>query len=352
MPSCTGDASRDLVTFDLIGNYDAPDTDNFQDVADIRLAMNPVLSDSTLIDRINLCGIVDGCYYICSKRNMIFEPDGSCVTSFMRNGNGPGEHGMSRDHWADVRTGGWAIATFYDNSIYNYTFDGVFTGKDTVIAVDNIYPRPDGWLGVKGAGHDKSPTKFYYFDYDWRLVDSVMTSHVQNVYVFQVSDFPVIAVDPFDVVPSPSRVIYCENDTVFDVSSSSDRLKPVAAVATGGKCRPDDVNPFQAAPDEYLRYKIYTTDKHALIMCNGYKGRTVMQVYDLRDGNLVLSLSNDYTAESAVGIPVEYKGHKLLMNPLPYTTDDTFYFWAPTDAMSELTGDEEANPAIFALTMK
>ena len=353
--SCAQKPQDELVTFNFAANYDAPDTENPSSVIDLQMALNPELTDSTLISVMSLRGVIDDTYYIFSGddmhpgRDMAFDADGRCLVSFSRSGNGPGEYRASRDHWSNAKTKGWMISTHYDG-IFNYTFDGTFTGKDSIKDVDNIYPRPEGWLGVKGT-FTQLPTVFYYYDYGWKLIDSIVTPHINNVYPFEFNGHTGYMSDRIEISPSASFDIYAKNDTVYDISSPAEGIKPIVAINSDGKRRPDNIDPMSPNSGDYLNYRVFMTKNHAMIMCNCYKDRTLLQIYDRRDGKLVFSISNKFT-KGRVGLPFEYNGHEYLLYPVNYTTDDRFFLSASSEVMSEITGDEEANPALFSIQIK
>ena len=356
--SCAQKPQDDLVTFNFAANYDAPDTENPESVIDLKMAMNPEVTDSTLIRELGLCGVIDDTYYIYSGdvmnpgREMAFDASGKCLVSFDRSGAGPGEHGRLGSCWADASTKGWAVITLFDG-IYNYTFDGKFTGKDSTMQINDIFPRPDGWIGLNASAFKERPTTFYYFNNDWKLTDSIVTPHTNRSWPYEAQPgINATVAESVELSLSASSVLYTYNDTIYDVTSPAEGIRPVAAVNSDGKRRPADMNIMDAPEGEYLYYTVYMTENHALFFSWNYHKRTVMQIYDRNDGKLLYSASNEFTDYEHLGVPFEYDGHKLILKPINYTTDDRFFLSASSEVMSEITGDEDANPALFSIQIK
>lgn len=356
--SCTHTSRDELVTFNFAANYDAPDTEDPESVIDLKMALNPEVTDSTLIRELGLCGIIDDTYYIYSGNNiypggeMAFDASGKCLVSFDRSGAGPGEHSRVNSCWADASTKGWAVITLFDD-IYNYTFDGKFVGKDSIMQMNYIYPRPDGWIGLNASAFKERPTTFYYFDNTWQLTDSIVTPHTNRSWPYEVQPgFVTTVAESVDLSLSTSSILYAHNDTVYDVTSPAEGIRPIAAINSEGKRRPADMNIMDASDGEYLYYYVYMTKNHAMLFSWNYNNRTVMQIYDRHDGKLLYSASDKFTDYEHVGVPFEYNSHKVILKPVNYTTDDRFFLSASSEVMSEITGDEDANPALFSIQIK
>ena len=62
-------------------------------------------------------------------------------------------------------------------------------------------------------------------------------------------------------------------------------------------------------------------------------------------------MSNDVNAD-APGLAIDCEGTTLYAGMPMYVKDNTFYFSISDSQMIEFTGDENANPAIFAIEIK
>ncbi|MDE5921661.1 MAG: hypothetical protein K2G82_08635, partial [Paramuribaculum sp.] len=76
-----------------------------------------------------------------------------------------------------------------------------------------------------------------------------------------------------------------------------------------------------------------------------HENKLHLQIVDLTDGTLLFSRTVDPSTGSR-GFTMDYDGKEVLTMPLQYSDGDGFYFLILDESISELTGVEDANPAI------
>lgn len=342
--ACSTGASESIPVIDLAAAIDDPDTENQQDLFSLSLALYPEVTDSTLIGRyMSMGGYIDGQFYIGSDRMMVFEPSGKCVASFDRSGQGPGEYGSYASFRGNPSTGGWQAFTGMANRMFSYTMTGAFIGCDTLPGPSYLSPLGDKWIGLSNS-FDTAAITVYYLDKEFHLVDSLATGLSYKVF----KDAHSTAAYGPSLQSNGSEASIYWNDTIYNVTDASRGCLPMAAVDLGPYRQPDDFDPSRnyERMREFIDASVFATDRHYLIWFE-YDGRSFARFYERSSGKLVAALSSG-------GNPIQfdYEGYKLALRPTNYTTSDTFYFKAGDDVMSELTGDEDSNPALFALRLK
>lgn len=346
--SCSTGNTDSIPCLDIASNIETPNPDDQTAVFDLSMALNPAVTDSTLLSRMNILGgIIDGNYYIDSGRMMIFNPSGKCISSFDRRGNGPGEYGSYASFVGDPSTKDWLACSGTDDRIFKYSSTGEFEGCDTLPGVSFLDPVGNRFI-ARNSGLTEENVKIFYFNDKIELIDSLDT-HLK----FKIIEFEggKSAFGPGKAICG-NEILINWNDTIFDVSDPGAGCIPVTSISLGQYRAPDDFDPL-ADPEKknlYINTSIMATDRHYMVWF-GLENRLYYQFYERSTGNLVASMSTDVNSDSR-GIPFDYDGQTVMLSPARYSTSDTFYFWASDASMTELTGNEDANPAIFALKLK
>lgn len=348
--SCGTGTDTALPALDVASTVDAPYAPAPASVFDVEMVMDPAVTDSTLIGRNpQLCAILDGNFYIASSRMMIFAPSGRCISSFDRQGNGPGEYGRYATFSADPATRGWiALSSTNDYRAFSYTSTGEFTRCDTLAGLSFINSIGDRWITINASHTDPAITVFY-LNAQLDPTDSLVTPLRRKIFAIPGGS---VIYNPTINTSGTEAMMYW-NDSIYSVGNPAEGCRPVASVELGRYRMPDDFNPsenFERAK-EYISPDILFTHKHFLVWFR-HSGRSRANFYDRATGALVASLSSPEGSD-ATGVPFPLAdGSTVSLVPSAYTSGDTFYFIAPEESMCELKGAEDSNPAIFAVKLR
>ncbi|MCM1110309.1 MAG: 6-bladed beta-propeller [Clostridium sp.] len=346
--ACSSDTEGGVVTLDIasaIGEAKADDGSLF----DLKMVLNPAVTDSTMISSIRgLSAVVGDEFYVASKRMMVFDGDGECLFSFDRKGNGPGEYGKYASLKVDPATGIWYAFCGSDQRVFRYTRSGEFLGVDT-LAPSVSFANPFGgkrWISMN-SGLRRPEITFYYLDDNLRIVDSLETSLRHKV--FEISGGVTSYSPSISVNGREAMTVW--TDTIWDISSPRNGFLPLAALDLGGHSVPVDFNPSAEweRMKEFISPNVVFTGRHYMVYFS-YDERFYLQFFDRKSGALVASLRSGDGDDS--NIRFKYGDGDILLRPLSYAAGDTFYFVAPDDIMARLTGAEDSNPAFFSLTIR
>lgn len=130
LTACGGTGPTPIPTIDIASVVDTPSSSDTESLFDVKMVLDPAMTDSTLLDGFtDLSAIIDGNYYLASSRMMIFKPSGQCISSFDRQGDGPGEYGRYASFTANPATRGWiALSSTNDYRAFRYSASGQFEG--------------------------------------------------------------------------------------------------------------------------------------------------------------------------------------------------------------------------------
>ena len=346
--SCTSEKGG-LPVLDLAANVSAENTADIDSIIDVRLALHPEATDSTLISSMDLSGIVDGNYFVYSfgGNMMVFAQDGKCLYSFDRKGNGPGEYGSYASPMADKSTKGWAAFSNTQPKVFTYTMSGEFTGCDTLPVRGIPTALGNGWV-VASNSFINDTISYYYYNDKFLITDSLKTGMLYKI--FRVYDGATVFSPNISSTGNLATVYW--NDTIYDITDPAAGLRPLAAVNLGALGMPWEFNPAQNQDkiDSYIDAKIYSTATHYLVWMR-YDHKLYAQFYD-KAGSMLASISAPIEKGQPYGVPFSFNGSTIYLSPAYFTTDGAFYFRASDATMSELTGKEDSNPALFAITIK
>lgn len=361
LASCSGDkqANDGFVVLDIVGNMDADNTDNFDEIADVNMMFHPELTDSTQIGGFSIRGIIDNRFYVFYDRMMTFAPDGKCISSFSRSGGGPGEYQFPWVKWGVPYNGNWMVVDYKAidgkarSLIFNYTYDGKYLGTDTVNTVfgrGTFVPyKKEGWMNAY-AEVDKNFIIEKY-DTEWNRTDTILTPFVFRFIDSVKNPRYRTAVNPY-MPTSPNICTFQYRDTVYEPDFAASKLTPKIALNLGEYRAPENYCSLDSTGD-YIDPRVYMTQRHALVTYN-HNDECVVQFYDRSNGELVASFRTPYDPKERAyrGVMMKCAGEEIKLRPLDYTTDDTFFFNADSETMSEITGDMEANPAMYSVKLK
>lgn len=333
---------KELPVFKFVDDFS---TANNLDALRASLVLKPEVTDSSLIKSPNLRGIHDGVYYIAGDRLMTFRADGKLVSSFTRNGNGPGEWGNAYNvatQLVNPATGNWDVL-LYDGKKTTYTIDGRFVGTDSVGRPSAINSFRNGFIAANQAMPD-TVIVLSYLDSNMKATDSLNTGYRHRVYEFPGG---MSSWNPTLKSTGKNAYFISWSDTVYNVSSPAKRLEAIGFIDINGLGIPESVSPSDPKKD-YLRFLSYITD-NALMLFAGWDEKIHLRVYYLATGRLLAAYSCP-TADFR-GIPFEIDGKTINLMPSAFTTADAFYFYATDSEMTEFTGNEDSNPAFFEVKL-
>ena len=361
LASCSGDkqANDGFVVLDIVGNMDADNTDNFDEIADVNMMFHPELTDSTQIGGFSIRGIIDNRLYVYYNQMMIFAPDGKCISSFDRSGGGPGEYRAPWIKWGVPYNGNWMVVDYQAingktcSLIYNYTPTGKYLGTDTVPIVfgrGTLVPyKKEGWMNAEAQLGENFIIEKY--DTKWNRTDTIRTPFVLELIESRTKPGKCTAISPY-MPTSPNICTFQYRDTVYEPDFAASKLTPKIALNLGEYRAPENYCSLDSTGD-YIDPRVYMTQRHALVTYN-HNDECVVQFYDRSNGELVASFRTPYDPKERAyrGVMMKCAGEEIKLRPLDYTTDDTFFFNADSETMSEITGDMEANPAMYSVKLK
>lgn len=348
LSACAGSPAG-LPVMHLTADMEVSDTADPGNIMTARIALHPAVTDSTLIDYMLVAGIVDGYTYVSSDRNMVFDSEGRCVSSFSHVGQGPEEYGKWDRAVADPSTGDWLIvASGSFPEVKRYTRSGRYIRTDTLISVSNLNPTGNGWIATNNEFKNPVIT-LYYYDRDLNLTDSLPTRFRHRVYADGNSGFSGL---PCLMGSNGEKAYIVRHDTVFDITEPKSDPRPVAITDFSEMTLPPDVD-IHEVRDWYTKYiePRYTFGSNCLMVTYTHDFRSAIRVYSMTDGRLLLALTAPANSRTN-GVPIDCEGVKYYVRDPTYTHENTFYFGISDSQMSEITGDEESNPALMTVGIR
>lgn len=344
---CSGSDSV-LPVMNLEADMSAENTQNPESVANFKIVLHPEATDTSLISRLFLSDIIDGKFYINSDNKMVFDSEGRCLSSFNHVGPGPEEYARWDGALVDRTSGEWIITSSNMQPILKrYTQYGAFLGTDTILPVQNLQHLNDGWIATNNELRCADLT-LYYLDNDFNLIDSMATPFKNRSYPTPGGTMGLQSY----VNSNGHRAYILRSDTVYDITDAHVAPVPVAVASFGNKTVPDSFDK-ELEQDWYKKYiePYYYYGSDYVLVWYLHEDRFAMRVYNFKTGELVLALSNDLNAD-APGFAIDYEGTTLYAGMPMYVKDNTFYLSISDSQMIDLTGDENANPAVFAIEIK
>lgn len=290
---------------------------------------------------------------------MIFAPDGKCISSFDRSGGGPGEYVNPFVKWGVPYNGNWMVVDYkpingkLSSLVYNYTFNGKYLGTDTVSTVfgrGTFVPyKKEGWMNAYMDWNKNIVIEKY--DTAWNKTDTILTPFVFSMIESATKPGKITIISP-SMPTSPNISYFQYRDTVYEPDFAASKLTPKIALNLGEYRAPENYCSLDSTGD-YIDPRVYMTQRHALVTYN-HNDECVVQFYDRSNGELVASFRTPYDPKERAyrGVMMKCAGEEIKLRPLDYTTDDTFFFNADSETMSEITGDMEANPAMYSVKLK
>ncbi|MDE5553989.1 MAG: 6-bladed beta-propeller, partial [Muribaculaceae bacterium] len=343
-----GSGDSGLPVMNLEADMNVENTQNPETVANFKIVVHPEVTDTTLINYLNLVDIIDGKFYVASNNLMVFGIDGKCLSSFNHVGPGPEEYGQWDGALVDRKSGDWIMTPSNMQPVLKrYTQYGAFAGADTILPMQNLQYLNDGWIATNN-GLSCANLTLYYLDNDFNLIDSMATPFKHRVYAAPGGKTGLQSY----VKSNGCQAYILRNDTVYDITDAQVAPAPVAVASFGDKIVPNnyDEELEQGWYDKYIEPYYYYGSDYVMVFYS-HEGRVAMRVYNFKSGELVLALSNNVNAD-APGLAIDYDGITLYAGMPMYVSDNTFYFSISDSQMIDLTGDENANPAIFAIEIK
>ena len=176
LTSCGGTGPTPVPTIDIASVVDTPSSSDTESLFDVKMVLDPAMTDSTLLDGFtDLSAIIDGNYYLASSRMMIFKPSGQCISSFDRQGNGPGEYGR----YASLQP----IRPHADGSPCRRPTTTALSATPHPDSLRGATPWPASpsstrwaanWIAASNA-FTKPDITFYYLDSNLEVTDSMPT---------------------------------------------------------------------------------------------------------------------------------------------------------------------------------
>lgn len=344
--SCGSDRSdRQLTVINIESLVDAADTGEGR----LEMLVNPEVTDSTMLGQCNVAGTIGNRLFVSDKGQLVtFDTkSGKCIGSFNRRGGGPGEYHNAIRPYPSVDGNGWEVFDLVSDKLLRYDLHGNYLGTIDTLGIERDFPLPGGYWGGLTSAKEGEELGLKIFDRNWRLVDSIPSGAYNLVAHLGNSTIGIGA----DIMTGKDIAViqYNFNDTLYSIAHGEKNLKPYAVIDPGKYAIPD--------PRKYSTLDAWEADRRNTIrvgfipsadqMMLGYmhENKLHLQIVDLTDGTLLFSRTVD-PSTGGQGFTMDYDGKEVLTMPLQYSDGDGFYFLILDESMSELTGVEDANPAI------
>ena len=347
--SCGSDEKGTTLTvIDIETLVDAPDTGEGR----LEMLVNPEVTDSTMLGISNVAGTIGDLLFVSDKGQlMTFDTkSGKCVGAFNRRGGGPGEYPNAIRPYPAADGKGWEVFDLTADRLLRYDLHGNYLGTIDTLGIERDFPLPEGCWGGLTPAKEGEEMGLKIFDSNWRLVDSISSGAYNLVAHLGNSTIGMGA----DVMTGKNVAViqYNSNDTLYRIDPAKKILKPYAVINPGKYAIPDprkysNLDAWEAARRNTIRVGFIPSAEQIML---GYmfEDKIHLQIVDLTDGRLLFSRTVD-PRSGGEGITMDYDGKEVLTMPLQYSDGDGFYFVILDESMSELTGVEDANPAIVKI---
>lgn len=344
--SCNSDKSASgLVTINLEPNVDAPLTG--ADRIEARIMLHPAFTDTTMLKDPQLINVVDSKAYILSDRSelMVFDcSDGRCIGSFNHQGGGPEEYPQlnSASVGAD---GNWQILS--TNGVYTYTPRGEFVARNIMDSITSIAPIGSDWAAFKKI-NESGYQPMVFFNSDWKQIKAVESPATATII-----EIPGGMLTLQSYLQSNGDFI--SSDTLYHINAKTTEIAPIVAFNAGKYTMPDltTIDDYREIWDVRRTHlgliSALPIANDQVLAYYSLEGTMTMQIYNLNDGSL--TYSNPYDLKSG-GFPIEIDDKTYACTAAYCVSGDHFFMIATDDSMAEITGDENANPAIVELRLK
>lgn len=344
--SCgSNETGKTLPVIDIETLVNAPDTGEGR----LEMLVSPEVTDSTMLGQSNVAGVMGDLLYVSDKGQlMTFDTkSGRCVGAFNRRGGGPGEYHPAIRPYPSQDGNGWDVFDLINDRLLRYDLHGNFLGAVDTLGIERDFPLPGNCWGGLTSAKEGEEMGLKIFDRNWRLVDSIGSGAYNILARLGNSTVGMGA----DIMTGKNVAViqYNFNDTLYNIDPEQRILEPYAVINPGKYAIPD--------PRKYSTLDAWEADRRHGIrvgfipsadqMMLGYmfEDKLHLQIVDLADGSLLFSRTVDPRSSSR-GFTMDYDGKEVLTMPLQYSDGDGFYFLILDESMSELTGVEDANPAI------
>ncbi len=344
--SCGSDQSdRQLTVINIESLVDAADTGEGR----LEMLIHPEVTDSTMLGNSNISGVVGNRLFVSDKGQLItFDTNsGRCIGAFTRRGGGPGEYNSVIRPYPSTDGNGWEVFDLISDKILRYDLHGNHLGTIDTMSITCDFPLPGNYWGGLTNAKEGEEMGLKIFDRNWRLVDSIpsgvynIVAHLGNSIVNMGADI----ITGKDI----ALIQYKLNDTIYSIVSGEKNFKPYAVINYGKYAIPDPrkystLDAWEADRKNSIRVG-FIPSAEQMMLGYMYENKLYLQVVNLTDGTLLFSRTVDPSTRGK-GFVMDYDGKEVLTMPIPYSDGDSFYFLILDESMSELTGVEDANPAI------
>lgn len=342
-----------LITIDLSRQIEAEPMGI--DLAEARVVAYPAVTDSTMImpayqwKGTKLREVRDGHLMLTNNQSMMTfdEADGRCIYSFSHQGQGPAEYVTLSPCTFVGADGNWNTAS--SKGINVYTGSGAFVAYHELDSLLEFAPLAGGYWAVLMREFDH-PHTVYVYDEQWHRVKQMQSAVVSRSYTVERTRITEVV----DFMRSNNFVGIMQSDTLMAIDPKADSLQPMAVISRGVYSRPEEYKTLAELKDNTRRLSFTAFPVGKYLMVSSFMGEKAwLQFYDRADGRLVYSNSGVCDNKNYnVSYPIEIDG---TIYPCSITTcvdGSTLYMVVESDFMAELTGNEDANPAFVALTLK
>lgn len=268
---------------------------------------------------------------------------GKCLASFDHTGQGPGEYRLYYDavfqgtpcHWT-------GLDTFY-RRVISYTADGELIESWPDMGIICLNPEKDGWIAVDNdlSRSSDDPIKLIRFDVDFNVSDTIKT-HIHGDY------FSLPQIYPLD-----NGLQIFINDTLYSFADIANP-RPILTFNTSNLKAPKNHSEDKTWKDrlKYLSYFFIRYGDYAMVD-HKYNGKNMVQIYDIRNENLLYSRSCRFDAntykilEGDIGNYLTVDGAKSKWEFIPSGNNNIFLLQHEEDV-----DEDTANPKIVRLQIK
>ncbi len=373
---CTGSngaADGKLLSMNVEESFDIDSLDNLSDRMRVVNVCRPEFTDSSMLNRFIVGGVVDNRIYI---KNQGYDhgnswvctfsyPDGKLTDAFNPFGAGPEECARGYEGVFTEGDGGmWSILDqdFSFGMIKQYTADGKYLRSVRNDSIQNLAAAAGGgWLAFNeplsfdGGPHVTREKDLYLYSHDWQPDGTIrMKSRRWGIFVTQL----------MDIITTLRGENYVNDlDTIYRVNCQDHSLEPHIAMNLGKYAYDwgslETMEELKAVDNDHLNplHPIFNS-RYALVRYTfgEYNNGGVLRfdAYSLEDGKLVYRHEQPQgrDADWLAGFPVTVDGETYYGYPADYMNSDNFYFIISADEMARVKGTDDVNPMIVEVEIK